>query len=261
MIEINESKCVRCGACADICEFHDIEMTKDGPLAGIYNDCCDCGHCLAVCPAGAVTMPGYGADQVVEYRKDTFSVNPDDFLNFIKFRRSTRRFKPEPVPEEEIKKLLEAGRYCPTSCNCQDVEYVVVHRSREKIVKMLWDGLYDYAGQTGDENLKARYKAWQETKGREDTLTYGCSHIIFILSGRQLNGGIAACAIEFMANAMGFGALYCGYAERAAAVSGQLKKWLGITPDRQLTAVLCIGYPDIRWRRTVPRKEVNVRWD
>lgn len=261
MIEIDNSICTRCGACAKICEFHDIEMTEQGPATGKTGACCDCGHCLAACPVNAVSMPGYEKSQILEYDPDKCSIDPDHFLNFIKSRRSTRRFKPDPVPDDRIAELLEAGRYCPTSCNCQDVEYVVVRREKDKILEMLWEGLYSYAVQTENVNLQARYEAWGKSAREADTLTYGCSHIVFLLSGRQLNGGIAACAVEFMANSMGLGALYCGYAERAVASSPKLREWLGLTPERQLTAVLCIGYPDISWRRSAPRKEISVKWD
>lgn len=260
MIEIDNNRCIHCKACVSICEFKHIFMCEEGVKTNASSECCDCGHCLAVCPVSAISMPEYDMSQVAEYDKDTFYVAPDHFMNLIKFRRSTRRFKNQDVDKEEIEKLLEAGRYCPTSCNCQDVEYVVVHEKREEIIRKLWKGLAAFAKNNGDDSLLERYEQYVASNGENDTLTYGCSHILFILSGRQLNGGIAACAIELMAASMGLGALYCGYGERAVAYLPELQEWLGLTPQRQLTAILCIGYPDITWKRTVPRKDIRALW-
>jgi len=38
-------------------------------------------------------------------------VNPEDFLEFIKNRRSIRSFQDKQVPDNEIQMILEAGRW------------------------------------------------------------------------------------------------------------------------------------------------------
>jgi nitroreductase len=43
-------------------------------------------------------------------------------------RRSVRAFEPEPVPEEVLKKMCEAGRQAPTGANRQPFEFLVVTR-------------------------------------------------------------------------------------------------------------------------------------
>ena len=35
----------------------------------------------------------------------------DGLLELVKQRRSIRKFKPEPVPDEYVKKIIEAGRW------------------------------------------------------------------------------------------------------------------------------------------------------
>jgi len=44
----------------------------------------------------------------------------------IKERRSVRNYKPEPVPKEDLTKILDAGRWAPSSGNTQPLELVVV---------------------------------------------------------------------------------------------------------------------------------------
>ncbi|MDP2917530.1 MAG: nitroreductase family protein [Dehalococcoidia bacterium] len=56
----------------------------------------------------------------------------DSLLSVIKRRRSIRSYRPDPVPTEDIMKVLEAARWAPSGNNSQPWEFVVV-RSREKM--------------------------------------------------------------------------------------------------------------------------------
>src|SRR5262249_59899593 len=55
---------------------------------------------------------------------------PDDpydrFLALVKARHTCRRFKPDPLPEDAIEKILEAGRWAMSGANSQPWEFVVV---------------------------------------------------------------------------------------------------------------------------------------
>ena len=50
----------------------------------------------------------------------------DSFLELARTRRSIRRFKPDPVPDELVKKILEAGRWAMSGANGQPWEFIVV---------------------------------------------------------------------------------------------------------------------------------------
>lgn len=49
-----------------------------------------------------------------------------ELLNIITERRSIRKFKPNVVPDDMIKKLLDAARLAPSAGNCQPWRFVVV---------------------------------------------------------------------------------------------------------------------------------------
>lgn len=55
----------------------------------------------------------------------------------IKERRSIRSYKSVPIPEEDLRKILDAGRWAPSSGNTQPLELVVVKDSetKEKLAK------------------------------------------------------------------------------------------------------------------------------
>ncbi|MEM2691554.1 MAG: nitroreductase family protein, partial [Candidatus Bathyarchaeia archaeon] len=40
-----------------------------------------------------------------------------DFFEVIERRRSIRKFKPNPIPKEDLKKILDAGRLAPSGGN------------------------------------------------------------------------------------------------------------------------------------------------
>ena len=50
----------------------------------------------------------------------------EDFLGLVKTRKSVRRYKSEPVPDEVLEKILEAARQAPSAGNSQPWEFVVV---------------------------------------------------------------------------------------------------------------------------------------
>lgn len=54
------------------------------------------------------------------------------FLELVKNRRSIRRFKPDPIPDEYIDKIIEAARWAPSGYNSQPWEFVVVKDKKLK---------------------------------------------------------------------------------------------------------------------------------
>lgn len=58
----------------------------------------------------------------------------------VRTRRTTREFRPEPVPEPVIRRILEVGRLAPSAMNRQPWHFVVV-RDRERL-KALADACF-----------------------------------------------------------------------------------------------------------------------
>jgi nitroreductase len=50
-----------------------------------------------------------------------------DFQDLIRRRYSVRAYRPDPVPEEALARILEAGRLAPTAANRQPFRIVVLH--------------------------------------------------------------------------------------------------------------------------------------
>ena len=55
--------------------------------------------------------------------------NPDDLHDFLRTRRSVRRFKPDPVPAPLVERILTTATYAPSAHNLQPWRFVVVPNS------------------------------------------------------------------------------------------------------------------------------------
>jgi nitroreductase len=54
------------------------------------------------------------------------SVTLDNFLDFVRARRSARHFQPGEIPAELLRQLLEAARWAPSGFNLQPAHFVIV---------------------------------------------------------------------------------------------------------------------------------------
>ncbi|MBI2934469.1 MAG: nitroreductase family protein [Chloroflexi bacterium] len=63
----------------------------------------------------------------------------DSFLELVQKRRSIRRFKPDPIPDEYINKVIDAAVCAPSGANSQPWEFLVIkdRATREKIAAIM----------------------------------------------------------------------------------------------------------------------------
>jgi nitroreductase len=116
--------------------------------------------------------------------KQEIIMNYDDLLALVKNRRSIRRFKPEPIPDEYIGKIIEVARWAPSGFNMQPWEFVVVRKPelRERIV----EAVSEYWAQA--KRMEATRESWQgkpwKTSGVIDAgMDYTTAPVFILLFG------------------------------------------------------------------------------
>jgi nitroreductase/NAD-dependent dihydropyrimidine dehydrogenase PreA subunit len=272
MMNVDTKKCIGCGKCVDDCFPRDIEIIHGKAKINNLN-CIKCGHCIAICPKGAVSTDEYDMKDVKDYNKEDFIIDADNLLNFIKFRRSIRQFKDKEVKEKKILKIIEAGRFTQTSSNLQDVSYIVVKDSIQEVKALTLESLKkmgeDILNDSTSQNMLFKryakiwiemYEQFQENSNKKDRLFFNAPALIIVTANSEINGALASSNMELMTNALGLGTFFSGFFVRAAKGNKKIMDFVGVKEGKQIVTCMVIGYPEVEYLRTVPRKVPDISW-
>src|SRR5665647_2750705 len=134
-ILIDTEKCNGCGLCVEVCKDFNFEL-KNHKVAisdkSIFG-CIACGHCMMICPSGAIKIDGrelYSTD-LFDLPDKKMSVKFDALLALLQRRRSIRESKDIPVETEKINKILEAAQTAPMGLPPSDVHVLVLENKTQ----------------------------------------------------------------------------------------------------------------------------------
>ena len=272
---VDRDKCIGCTLCKQDCIVSDIEMIDK--KAHIRNlTCIKCGHCIAICPVKAVSCDDeeeYSMEEVIPYEKEDFTIDADKLMNFMKFRRSVRLFKKDEIEEEKIEKIIDAGRFTQTSTNSQDVSYTIVIDKLDKLKDLAFESLnkkgeYILNHLTPETEYLKRYatlwtyfyKLYKEDPIKNDKLFFNAPAVIIVASNNELNGALAASKMDLMVDALGLGTFYSGFLQIATNDNNEILDFLHISDNKKIVACMVVGYPNVKYKRTVPRKAADIKW-
>ena len=171
-------------------------------------------------------------------------------LDAIMTRRSTRSYKPDPVEEEKIRQILEAGRQAPSGGNNQTSHFFVI-RNRDVLGRLISMTEKAFAGMEVTENTYASMKhAINASKKGGYVFCYNAPVLIAVANRRDYGNNIAdcACAIENMmvaANALDLGSCWINQL-RWLNEEPELVRYLqslGMKEDERIYGAVIIGYP------------------
>lgn len=267
MIQIDPARCIGCGLCVGDCFPAALALSDGTAKLAAPDNCIGCGHCIAICPQNAMSDPNLPADDI---RTLTKFQRPEELLELMRSRRSCRHYKKQPVARETVDALLAAARACPTAKNLQDTRYILV---REKIPALL-DAALAALGNVGvtqkvnatdpSELRRAEnFIRWAQLRQKDktfDPLFFHAPLLMLFVSDRgdPRDAAAAASYVELMAAAQGLGCLYSGYFTACAAGNTEIANILSLAAQEQVVRCLVLGYPDVRFQRTAPRKALDI---
>ena len=284
-VSINKDECTTCGTCVERCACFS-ENNGEIIAAADENNCILCGHCVSLCPTGAIAHSQMDMDNFIELEGD-IKISTDDFVDFIRRRRSHRRFSDKPVPKEVLEKLVDVCRYAPTGSNVQNVEILIL-QDPDKIKRLsdLTMESFEKAHAMLEQRAKAMTEAGKEVPpsmqyslevlrmrnermaAREpgrDTVFHKAP-VVWIFhspeatSAPKDNGVIASTTVAMTAMTMGLESTYIGIFEMAASYRPIVEE-LNLPPGHKIFSVLIMGYPSWTYHRTIDRKPINVRFE
>jgi nitroreductase/NAD-dependent dihydropyrimidine dehydrogenase PreA subunit len=271
VLAVDGGLCVQCKACCEDCPTRVLDLADGAQAPRIAHPerCIRCGHCVAVCPTGAITAEGQPAEEPSAH---SLPLTYEQLANHVKSRRSVRQFKPEPPSKEQLAKLLDAARYAPTGGNAQAVGYVVIleKANLDAFKAQVLDGL---------RGVATNPAAPQFIRDKLGAVVRGCERGVWrsvIASPAMLLAWspsaaatpatdvvIALETVDLVAPTVGLATTWAGFVTTAMTHSEALQRFLAekfAIPIGSQVQGLMIGLPAIQYHRIPPRNPANVTW-
>jgi nitroreductase len=181
---------------------------------------------------GASFIPRANAGQVQSSLFETF-----------KTRRSVRKFKPTPVPDEHIHQILEAANYAPCPRNRQAWKFVVI-QSRDVL-----DEIKEECIKRGGEKSRQYFTDYLSAP----------VYVVVLADTKTRNpvndvtaGALAAENLMLAARALGYGSVF----SVNSIPEDVTKKILNVPDNYKRVCITPIGIPD-KWPESPPKKDLK----
>ena len=203
-----------------------------------------------------------------------------DVKTAIRTRRSVRKYKTTPVPKAIVLELLEAANLAPSATNRQPWEFVVVSRSHlDRMEDILKEAFRERVAGVSEESMRQAIKDLSLPEEESGDRLKSLGRFYRTLGGAPVAVGVclprendpwvwknnisdSAAAIEnLLLAAWDKGLGTCWMAGPLKARADVIATFLGVPPDRELVAIVTLGYPGHQ-PPMPPKKDVakKTRW-
>jgi len=287
-IAVDQELCRKCGLCVESCIHAKLVQPDQSKAPQVAEDmeCIACGHCVAICPTGALTHSAFDANTVHPLDANLLPA-AEQIMEALRARRSYRKFKDEQVPREALEQVVEAARLAPTAHNTQSTSYIVVtdpdmlKRVVDLTINFL-DGLAKYfrhpvkgriAKMMGGDQVKGVLSMIPVFEGVVEMARSGAdmpmlldapAWIVFYSAKNVGFGAVnASCAMQnamLMADRLGLGTFFTGFALAPTQRGFLLHDLLGLDHEQEIHGALAVGVPKLQYKKWASKKPANVRW-
>jgi nitroreductase len=188
---------------------------------------------------------------------------------FLRSRRSIRKFRSQAVEREKIQRLIDMARYAPTAGNSQRVKWRVV--TDRDIIARAADLTAKYLKQVVDTRPKGSYPLYYPAMvaghraGRDPIMRQ--APVLLVASNPPMasNGmvdiSVALAYLELMAPVLGLGTCWAGLVGTALMHDVRVKQVLGLPEDHANFYSMLLGYPRYRYHRLPERRPPVIDWE
>jgi nitroreductase/NAD-dependent dihydropyrimidine dehydrogenase PreA subunit len=271
LLTVDREKCQRDGICIAECPAQIIEFKNKSAFPTLIDGgdefCIICGHCVAVCPYGAMNHVAMASEDCPPVR-DEWLMGPEQVIHFLRARRSIRTYKKKDVSRDDLTKLIDVARYAPSGHNRQPVNWLVIYNSGEVqrlagfVIKWMRNLIKEQSPLAAAMHLDRIVASWEAGK---DRICRGAPHVLLTHAPKDERTAPAACTIaltylELAASAFGLGACWAGYFNAAANSWPPMAEALELPAQHASFGAMMVGYPKFKYQRLPLRNEPNISW-
>jgi nitroreductase/NAD-dependent dihydropyrimidine dehydrogenase PreA subunit len=281
-IWVDKTRCAQCQKCAREC-FHDVITAANSGFPQINDPgkCIGCGHCVAVCPSGAMMDSDFPYSELQKAQPGVICA--DDAETMLLSRRSCRAYKPDLPERGDLERMLRVATMAPSAVNCEDRGFVVI--TDPKVLEALRNGLVNVTKRNVRllslftakplsfllpdervEHVKRMILDFEMTlrhveNGQDMFLHDAPVLVLFTSTSNDAFGKdhslLAMSYFMTQAQAMGYGTCIIGHVQSAHRLVAQHVK---IKKYHRVFGAITMGLPKTVYRRTVSRKAADVSW-
>jgi nitroreductase/Pyruvate/2-oxoacid:ferredoxin oxidoreductase delta subunit len=286
---IDEELCTGCGLCVQTCPSKTLSM-QNGKAAVTGEHSLNCGHCMAICPEGAITVGAIDGSmsRFVSFQADQNWLPYGEFdtaqlVRLMSSRRSCRNFLDKQVAQSLLDDLVKIGCTAPSATNCQLWTFTVLP-TREAVM-VLGKTVRDFYVKLNSMAEKSWLRMFMKLIGKRELDRYYQEYYEFVKEGvaefdrtgidRLFHGAPSAIVVGSKAGAslpkedamlasqnillaahtMSLGSCLIGMVVEAMKNDRKIQAVIGIPDNETIYAVIALGYPNEVYRRQAGRKK------
>lgn len=271
LVTIDREKCNQDGICVSECPARILLMDEKEnfpfPSPEFEEFCIRCGHCVTVCPTGALRLDWLEPEDCRNMDKD-LALTAEQAEQFLRGRRSVRSFKEKTVSREILEKLLEVACSAPSAKNMQPWHWIVVQEPKEvrRLAGLVVEGMRAFLELNPEEGKTRGYQrvvaAWE---GGLDRVCREAPHLIIVHAEQDWtfapeDTALALSLLDLYATSIGLGVCWGGYLYKAVNAFPPLFEALGLPEGHLAFGAVMVGYPKFKYQRIPVRNQPRVTW-
>jgi nitroreductase len=206
-------------------------------------------------------------EQCSEIRKD-LSLTPEQAEQFLRSRRSIRKYKNRIVERPKLNTLMQMAGYAPSSHNGRPVHLLVIEDPREVhglaglVVDWMRLMLKSAPAVVAPFHFDRTVARWD---GGADPICRGAPHLVVAHASESARMAPVDCILalayaDLGAPTLGLGTTWAGYVMSASQFYPALNQALALPDGHKCFGALMVGYPTFKFARMPVRNAPPVEW-
>jgi len=286
LVAIDPERCKKDGLCVRICQkVFSQEAEGSVPAVAHAAACNSCGHCVLVCPSGAIRQIDCPSEIIHPVRADLMP-SYEQVREMIVARRSIRTFQERPVEKEIVEKVIDGARFAPSLKNTQSTRFTVVQdktllhaiasstaewlgKVAKRLKNPLWRKLYTLRGERDVKQVQQWIEQLdlmaEKMNQNIDLVLFGAPLLMLFhadetMRSADVNATLALHNAMMLASSLGLGSFYTGYVVTACSHDRAVPRLVDLPRKQKVYGGLALGYPGIRFSRWIDRRPAQIRW-